>query len=185
MNVLVFAIATYLVLVLQIGLRPLLALPELGPGGVTPDLILIFLVWIGLMAPGSVVMWVALLLGVLVDATQGPIHGAQVLGPTTLGYVAGGLALLQLRGIVVRESVLTLAVSTLFVGIFVYLVIILVFTLRGLLIEPIVGWNTADQMVRGFQTLIYTVIVSVPMGLILFRAQPLFSFPRPRSDRYY
>lgn len=185
MNWLVFGIATYLVVVIQVGLRPLWTLPQVGPSGVSPDLILIFLVWIGLLAPGRVVMWVALLLGVLVDATQGPIQGAQVLGPTTLGYVAGGFALLQLRGIVVRESVLTLAVSVLFVGMFVYLATIVIFTFRGVLIEPIAGWHVADELVKAFQTLIYTVIASLPIGFLLFRAQPLFSFPRPRSDRYY
>ena len=188
MNWLVFIISAYLLLAIQIGLQPLLAFPGPQAGampGVSPNLVLVLLVWVGLMAPARTVLWASLVLGVMVDVTQGPVHGVQVIGPTAIGYVAGGITLLQIRGIVFRESVLTLAVSVFFVGLFVYLATILIYTLRGVLIDPLESWRVADALVRGFQTLLYTALAALPLGFVLFRLAGLFAFPRPRSDRYY
>lgn len=186
MNWLVFAIVAYVLLVLQVGLRTLLGLP--GPEGVAPSFTLILLVYVGLMAPPRTAMWAALVLGVLVDAVQGPMHGVQVLGPTALGYVAGAVVILQLRGIVFRESVLTMAVTTFFVGIFVQLTMIAMYTFRGLGFIPaeaVPGWSVADELVAGFQMLLYTSAWAFVVGFVLLRLEPLFSFPKPRSDRYY
>lgn len=186
MNWLIFIITAYVVVALDVGLGRLWALP--GPEGVSPNLVLIFLVWIGLMAPPRTVLWAAVLLGVVVDALQGPVHGVQILGPTALGFLAGGFVIQQIRGVMVRESIFTLAASTFFVGVFVYLVTIALYTFRGALwgmADTMPGWSVFDELVRAFQTLVYSALIAAPMGAILFRLSPLFAFPKPRNDRYY
>lgn len=185
MNWLVFALITFAALVLETGLRTLFAL---GPG-VTPSFLLVIAVFIGLLAQPGVVVWSMLVLGVLTDIQGGPVAGGVIIGPAALGYLAGAYAVLQLRTLVFRESVFTLAVMTFVVGVFVQLVVVAMFTIRGLPIVPaeaIQGWSAAEQLVHRFLELLYSAVAAVPIGLVLFRFAGLWGFHHtPRSGRHY
>lgn len=183
MNWLVFSLITFAALVLETGLRTLLAL---GTSDVTPSFLLIVAVFIGLQAQPSIVVWSFLILGLLADLQGGPVAGGAILGPTALGYLAGAYAILQLRTLVFRESVLTLAVMTFVVGLFIQLVVVALFTLRGLPIVPaeaIEGWRPADQLVHRFLQLLYSAVLAVPVGFILLRFTGLWAFPH--AGRHY
>ncbi|MEX0654561.1 MAG: hypothetical protein WDZ31_02840 [Phycisphaeraceae bacterium] len=185
MNWLIFAIAAYLLLALESGLRTLLAVGD----GVSPSFLLVLAVFIGMMAPSSVVPWAFLAIGLLVDLQPGPVRDVTLIGPAALGYLAGAYVVLQLRTLVFRESVLALAVLVLAVGIFVQLVYVALLTARGLPMltaEPVVGWSAADQLVHRFLELLYTAVLAIPLGLLLFKSAGIWSFVhRARGDRHF
>lgn len=186
MNWIVFAITAYVALALEVALEPLLVLP--GPTGVTPSLVLVLAVYIGLMAPGAVVPWALLVLGILADLLPGPIQGATLLGPTALAYLVGAFALLQLRTLVFRESIITMAALTFGAGIFIQLTIIAILTMRGLpflTAQPVPEWDAATQLVQRFFALLYSAAVALPLGAVLIKSTPLWGFPtrgRSRGD---
>jgi cell shape-determining protein MreD len=181
MNWPVFALFAYVAAALDLGLG---SLPVVGEA----SFILILAVFVGLNAPGSVVAWALLILGLLVDLQPGPVHGAVLLGPGALGFLAGAYAVLQLRTLLFRESVMTLAVMVLAVGVFVQLVMVALLTMRGLpmIAEPIAGWNAADQLAHRFMQLLYTAALSVPVGWVLIRSRPLWGFAgKGRAERHF
>lgn len=186
MNRLVFALITFVALVLETGLRTLFAL---GPTNATPSFLLVIAVFIGLLGQPGVVVWSFLVLGVLTDLQGGPVAGGVIIGPAALGYLAGAYAILQLRTLVFRESVLTLAVLTFVTGVFVQLVVVALYTFRGLPITPaeaIEGWSAANQLVERFLNLLYTAVVAIPLGFVLFRFAGIWGFPHaPRAGRHF
>lgn len=184
MNWLIFIISAYLLLALQEGLRTLLTI-----GDVSPNFILVLAVFVGMMAPGHVVPWALLALGVLMDLQPGPVREATLIGPAALGYLAGSYVVLQLRTMMFRESVLALGVLVLAVGVFVELVTVAVLTARGLSVltgEPIAGWSAPDQLVHRFLALLYTAVLALPIGAVLFKTAPLWAFAvRARGERHF
>src|SRR5699024_6262251 len=126
MNWLLFIIIAYLFLVLQTSLHALLMI-----AGASPDLLLILLTFTGIMAPARVVGWAALVLGIAADLQVGPMSVA-ILGPATLGYLAGAYVILQLRILVFNKSLITFAAMVFIAGIAVYLVTVAMYSFRGL-----------------------------------------------------
>ncbi len=185
MNWLAFSIVAYLCLLMQVGLTPLLGIPD--PMGVTPNFLLIYAVYIGMNAPPRMVGWSMLIVGLLENLLPGPLPAGPILGPETLGYLFGAFAVLQLRGLVFRESVISLAMLVLFVGIFIELVIVALYSARGLpflLGQPIPHWDPSDQLFERFWVLLYSVVVSLPLGGLLIKLSPVFRFsPAQRSER--
>ncbi len=182
MNWIVFTLAAYLCLALQTGLGTLLAAPD-AQTGVSPSFLLILAVYIGLMAPASTTPWAMLVCGVLVDlsssfSSSGSAAGA-IVGPAALGYLVGAYTVLQLRALVFRHSVFTLAVMVFIVGVFIQLVIVALLTMRGLpwlTADALTGWSAAQQLVNRFFILIYSSLVAVPLGYVLFKSTPAWGF---------
>ena len=172
MNWIVFAIVAYVCLALQEGLRPLLSI-----GTASPCLLIVLAVYVGLHASSATVVWAWLALGVCIDLTSTTVPG--IVGPAAVGYLAGAFAVIQLRTLVFRESVVTLAALVLVCGIFVELVVVAMYTLRGvgfLTGEPIPGWDGSDQLVHRFLVLVYSAVAAVPLGPVLFRVGPFMGF---------
>lgn len=187
MNWLIFTLVAYVFLAMQAGLTSLLGIPDAQ--GVLPNFMLIFAVYIGMMAPGKTVAWGMLVCGLLVNLLPGPVPGGVVLGPEALGYLAGAFAILQLRTLVFRESVIALSVMVFVVGIFIHLMTVALYTSRGLpflLGETVPAWNAFQQLEQRFLELIYSAAVAVPIGSILLRLKPMFRFATgSRSARVY
>ncbi len=190
MNWLVFAILAYLCLLLQVGLTSLLGIPDAQ--GVSPDFLLILAVYIGLLAPTKTVAWGMLTLGILANLLHiitGPTSSGPILGPEALGYLAGAFAVLQLRTLVFRESVLSLVIMVFVVGIFIQLVTVALYTGRGLpflLGQPVPNWNAPDELVHRFLVLLYSAAVAIPLGFVLIRLKPAFNFTAgPRGERVF
>lgn len=186
MNWLVFGLAAYFTLALEVGLRTLLAVP--GPDGVAPSLLLVLAIYIGLMAPSHVVPWAMLALGVLVDLRPGTAPELTLIGPAALGYLAGAGVILHLRSLVFRESVVTLTALVFATGLFIQLVIVALYTARGLPMltgQPVEGWRAADQLVHRFFVLLYSTAVAIPLGAALLRTTPIWGFTgRGRGERH-
>ncbi len=192
MRWLTFAVAAYLVLALQTGLRTLWVLPVVG--GVTPDLLLILLVFVALWAPGMKVAWGALILGLLADLHPLPVlhsmQDAAILGPGVIGFLLGAYVVLQLRTMVFRDSLLTLCILTFIAGLFVQLMIVALITVRGVHLPvvsgfladaPVPGWSPSLELLRRFLGLIYSALVAAPLGWLLLRFRNLWAFDAQRG----
>ena len=187
MNWLIFVLITYLFLLMQTGLTSLLGLPDAQ--GVSPDFLLILAVYVGLLAPAKTVAWSMLSIGIVANLLPGPVPGGPILGPEALGYLAGAFAVLQLRTLVFRESVITLAIMVLVVGMFIQLVTVALYTTRGLpflLGDPVPAWSASKELVDRFLMLLYSSAAAVPLGIMLIRLRSVFNFtPGQRSQRVY
>lgn len=174
MNWLTFTILAYLGFALQVILAPIW--PILGH---EPLVLLILLVFIGLQAPAMAVAWSAVVLGILADIlpVQQPVTG--VVGPWALGFLAAGYAMVQLRNLLFRDSMFTIGIMTLIAGIFALLVATMLQALRGVPIfgnDPVEGFKAANQIYRGFFTLLNTAVFAVPMGYLLLKIRPMWGF---------
>lgn len=178
MNWLIFAMITYAAMALEMGLEPM---PVLG----RVSFMLILAVFVGLMARPHAVVCALLILGVLVDLK----HLVGLIGPAALGYGVGAYAVLRLRSLVFRESILALAVMVFAVGLCVQLVIVALLTVRGLdwiRAQPIEHWILADELKNRFVDLILSVIAAVPISYGLFRFAAIWNFQaKTRSERHF
>ncbi len=183
MNWLIFGLAAYLLIALESGLGTLLS-----GTGLAPSLTLILMVFIGLGGAPMTVAWAALVLGILVDLQ--PTTGAEaILGPAAAGYLVGAYAVIQLRHLLFRDSVLTLAIMVFVVGLFVNLTEVAVYSFRGLSFlaaDPMEGWSAFDQLARRFVQLISSAVFALPVGWLLFRLKPVWGFGAGvRAERMY
>ncbi|MEM1355723.1 MAG: rod shape-determining protein MreD [Planctomycetota bacterium] len=180
MNWIVFAIAAYLAYALQQGLGHFWRI-----GDHEPLLPLILLVFIALQGSASTVAWAAILLGLLVDIeTQGV---TDLVGPWALGFLAAGYTLLQLRNLLFKDSVFTIAIMSLVSGVFAVLVPTILYAMRGigfLTGEGIADFSAAQQLFDGFLMLVYTTALSIPVGWLLLKSKEAWGFgPRARGMR--
>ena len=183
----VFLFFVYLFLAVETGLDKLLAYSE-----VSPSFLLILGVFVGLSAPTMTVVWSMLILGLLTDLTHGHTMADDrvlwLIGPATLGYLCGALVILQLRALVVRESAIALGVMVFVVGVFIYLVVVAMLTLRGLpwpTASPIADWSAADELAHGFFKLIYSAILALPLSLALTKTEPLLALLPGKSRAHH
>ncbi|MEM8495307.1 MAG: hypothetical protein AAF663_07965, partial [Planctomycetota bacterium] len=130
--------------------------------------------------PSVAALGTALILGVLADTFARPYPELGVLiGPYTLGFTVGVYAVLQLRTLLFRHAVLTLAVMTLVAGVFVELVAAMLLGLRGLSLltdHPLPEPGVAASFGRGLLRTLYSVALSVPLGWLLLRSRSYWHF---------
>lgn len=171
MSWLTFAIAATGTLVTQVGLRTLWALPDAQ--GVSPNLVLVLAVFVALHATSTAAWWGAIALGVAMDLAwaTGPV------GPSSLALLAGAYVTVQLRHLVFRDPPLALAALVLVSGLFWAVAVTALGTARML---PMVGsgesWHAADQLLRGGGEALYSAAAALPMGWVLRRTLPMWSF---------
>ena len=177
----VFCFFLLVVIVLDHGLGALVAL---GDRHVVPDLLLIYAVFIGMHASRGTVAWAFVIIGLLTDLTH-PVAIAEgggsvaIIGPATLGYMVAAWAMSHLRGLVYRDSLAAMAVLVLAVGVVINLVTVAMLSFRGLpwpLAEPLAGWHASEELVYRFFVLIYSTLLSLPIGYLLSHIERLWSF---------
>lgn len=181
-----FVLVTYLLLALQYGLSSLLMVGD----HVLPNLLLILGVFISVYAPQSTTLWAMLVLGVLCDLmypiqAAGPVGDWVLVGPHAVGFMLGGWAALQLRGIF-RRSIPGIVATVLIVCFFVELAVVAALTVRGMpwpTAQPIEGWSAADELVRQFWCMLYTTVMSIPLVYVLGGMLRLFHFDTHRQGQ--
>lgn len=177
MNWLVFALVTWIMLGLEIGLKSSL---RLGDSSIAPSFVAILAVFVATAAPPRTAQWACLLIGALVDLTS-PIPRADaassftVLGPNALGALLMCQLVLAVRGLLFRRNPLTVAVLAA-TGFAVWQVVVTaVFTVRDLTGDPVV-WVPAGQLGSRMASSLYTGLLALPLSLLLLAVAPLFSF---------
>jgi hypothetical protein len=185
----VFFIAAFVLLALEVGLRPLWVLP-VGPyGDAAPSLLLILGVFISLNTTAGVVVTAMILLGAATDVTQvvgktesEPLRDIVLLGPAALGFLLGGYLTMQLRHVVFRDSVVTMVVMTFTIGLFMQLAIVLLIWLRSMLpTDAVPEWRVASQLMQRAMSVIYSSVVAIPLGLLLVRTRRMWLFNSTRG----
>ncbi len=184
MNRLVFAVAAYIFLALQLGLAPAWTV-----GAVTPNLLLILAAFVGVSASRTTALVALLILGLLLDLQPGPLRDSGViLGPHALGYLIGGYAVLQLRGMLFRESIITIVVMVAVIGSFSALVETVIYTFRGLpwLANDPLSWRVSCQLAYECREIFYTALVAVPVGVMLLTSRRWWGFAgRGKNERVF
>jgi len=192
-----FVIFAFLFLALQIGLGDLLEV-----GGVRPELLFIFMIYVAAMGPVPEALWGALVLGLLSDLTAplpapaeagaGPVGGfVTVIGPHALGYSLGAAFTFQLRTMLYRQHPVSLMLMVLLSAIIAHLLTVFLISTRGLLGEwfgwwAAFQWSPTEELVDRFLMILYTTLLALPIGWVLIRLAPLFAFeihPRFLSNR--
>ncbi|MEO1237551.1 MAG: hypothetical protein AAFX76_12255 [Planctomycetota bacterium] len=185
MNWVVFGVTAYVFFAVQSGF----AVGWSVGAGVTPNLLLVLAVFVGMSARRSAVPWSLLVVGVLLDLLPGPVREQGTLvGPQAVGYLAASFVVLQLRNLLFRESVLTMVVLVFAVGGFAALVESVLYAFRGLpwLAGEPLAWGAMEQLWRRLQELVYTAAVAVPVGLLLGATRRVWGFSgRPRGERVF
>jgi rod shape-determining protein MreD len=183
-NRLAFAITAYLFLALHNGLAPLWTVRD-----TTPNLLLILAVFVGVSAPRAATLGSALILGVLLDLQPGPLRGSGViLGPHALGYLVGGYAVLQLRHLLFRESIITIVLMVLAMGGFAALVESVLYAFRGLpwLANDPLNGSATQQLGRRLLEVLYTAVAAIPVGLLLQSTRKWWGFQgRAKGEKVF
>lgn len=184
MNWVAFAIAAWVALGLEIGLRDGLSL---GDGGAAPSFMFAFATFIALFATPTTALWSSLILGLLVDLTAELVlrEGRQavtVIGPNALGFVLAGQLTLTLRGVMVRRNPLTLAFLALVSGVVAQVVVVALYSVRGTY-DPIafVPWQ---QLMSRLGTALLTAPLAMVLGLALVPMAPVFGLPAAFQRRF-
>ena len=180
----VFAVAAYLLLVLDVSVASAMRL-EVNAGIVEPQFLLVLLVFVGLSASPSVVLLAAGVLGLLVDATTTwptttEHYHMTLIGPYALGYLAGATVLLQVRAMVYQHHPLAYAVMIVLAGMAVHLVVLGIFAVR-LWYDPMPGFSAAGDLWLAVLTVAYSAAVGAVLSVGLVLASPLFDFTPTRG----
>jgi len=171
----VFAIVAYLLLALQVGLTDAVAL-QTSHGSVAPRLLLLLAVLVGLWASESVTITAWAILGLLTDLVSPHPGGLHLLGPYTLGYLAGAYIILQVRPMLFRRHPLTVASMMIVCGGAVHLTVVALLTARMLMGAALPDWSAADQLTVRMMCLFYSAAVGGVLAIVLVRFVPLFGF---------
>lgn len=178
MRWLLFFITTYAAAALSVGLGGLVSV---GASNLRPDLLLVLLAFLALQAPQHTALIAALILGLTRDTLASPVPDAPgLVGPFAVGFVVGHFAILQLRHLLVRDSIITLALMVLAAGLFAHLTAAALLTLRGLpflAAQPVPGWSALGQIGSRLVEILYTGLFALPLGWLLIRFKPLWRFP--------
>ncbi len=148
-----------------------------------PMLLWIVVVFVTLSAPVGTAVGSALLVGALFDLANSYIvtpHEIIVLGPYALGYAFGSYLLVQLRGMVFKDSPITIAAMTVIGGLFVHLLVIALLSLRRLSFladDPVGLAGSHDDLVQRFLAILYSGLLALPIGWLLIKSSRLWGFP--------
>lgn len=179
MNWLVFALATWIAVGLELGLRDALSMGSLRAA---PSFLLILATYIAMLANPRTALWVGLLLGLLTDLLN-PIPSAipnapssVLVGPWTLSYVLAAQLVLSLRPLMIRRNPLTLAFLTLGAGLVTAITSVAILSWRAKVFEPI-AWDATQQLWGKLATAPYSGVIALFIAFALLPLSGPFGFP--------
>lgn len=184
MNPLPYALAAWLALGMELGLKPIL---DAGSGGISPSFVIPLVVFIALHAPARQAIWAALLTGLTLDLITplAMIDGgsAVIPGPHAIGTVLAAELTLALRGMVIRRNPMTLVVLSVVASVVSSLAFVTLLGLRGLADDGIV-WRGTGELIPRFLSALYTALSALVLSFPLFAATPLFGFPSTHTPKF-
>lgn len=176
MSWVVFALAAWVMLGLEQGLRGAL---ELGTSNIAPSFLAVYAVFIASSAPPRAAQWACLIVGLLVDLSS-PVPRTDatlftVAGPNALGALLMCQLVLALRGLMFRRNPLTIAFLSCIGFATWQAVLTAIYTIRSFTGDPIV-WSPAREIGIRLGASVYTGLLALPLSLILILLVPLFAF---------
>ncbi len=194
MNWIAFAVVAWMLFGLELGLKPAL---QLGATGMAPSFVLVLLVITSMAAQRTAALWGALVIGVLLDLTSPlpvapPRGGAAadsivLVGPHALGCLVAAYAVLVLRAVVMKRSVLAIAFLCLIAAGLETIVAWVVITARSWY-DPLISSQMRDALGARLGSAVYTGVLSLALGPALALIGPLLGLDfggAPRTRRRY
>jgi len=142
-----------------------------------------FIVFLALSAPATSTLWVALILGAMVDLRSPRDAGtAIVLGPYALGYASAAYLVLTVRGLIMRRHWLSPIVMSVLACGLAELVVVAFFAVRGIYIVS--EFSAGPELVHRMLSALYTGATAAGMSLLLGRMSGVFGFNDTSHRRF-
>lgn len=177
----VFAIAWACCMSLDTGLMPALSL-----GRHVPQLWPVLLSFVAMHASRGAAFGAALAIGAWVDATHPAIgiggeapRAVHVLGPNMLACAAGAWAVLELRGVLYRRNVFTVAFAAAACAVLASLAFIAIAGIRAAYADPFPLWGPgtgAAAVGNDILTSLLSAVLGLPVAWALQRSISLWDF---------
>lgn len=184
MNWVVFAIAAWVTLGLEFGLRDAL---QLGAVNIAPHFAVILLVFVTLWSSQSAALAAGLLLGVALDLFyQVPLSDASsvvVLGPHALGCMLAAYAVLNMRALMFRKNVLAIAFLSFVAAALMQVVVTAVLAVRGSY-DMVEFGSAASELGQRLASAVYTGVVALAYGAVLGLFRRFFDFQSSRAGGF-
>ncbi len=183
MNWIAFAIAAWIALGAELGLKPALAL---GQSHIAPSFAMILLAYIAMWAPPAVIYPAALIIGAVLDLTHPPavvggMGSVVVIGPYALGCLTGAYAAVTARGVLIKQNPLAFAFIALVLTLVANAVVVTLLRVRASYDDLMVGFSH-EIGVRLWSAL-YTAALALLLGPLLRLLIPIFGFPASLATR--
>ena len=184
MNWFVFLLMGWFCFGLELALLPVF---DAGSGGVHPSMVVPLLVFVAMNAPRKHTLWAAILLGIVMDLLS-PIPAVDggtitIIGPNALGYLLGVHFVMAIRGMLLGRNPLTLIVMSVLVMLIAQIVVVAVFTARGMGDSSII-WDAGDQLRQRFFSSLYTGVSALLLSFVFFALSPFFGFSSAVATRF-
>ncbi len=160
-------------------IRNLVTLHALGD--LYPSLVSVLLVFVALFAPRTTALWAAWGLGLFMDLAL-PRASGLLIGPLALGYCFGTFLVLQVRTMVFRRRLLTLAVLTMMFCAASAIVEVALPTIRSWF-GSAVEFQPFVELLRRFGMAVYSGLLAIPVGWILMQTLRLWGFQHATDRR--
>ncbi len=181
MNWLVFTLFGYLFLAMHQGLAGALQV-ETNWGLVVPQFVLVYAVYLGFFAPRGAVMWSWGLLGFALDLLTVYTGGAVLIGPCTLGMLAGAVVVIQLRAMVLRTHPISHGFCVALCGLGYVLVSVGVLAVRRFY-DAVPDASPLGMFGAQLLAVLYTAALSVPIAWVMVKLLPVFGFQGVKLGR--
>lgn len=183
MNWIAFAVAAWIALGAELGLKPALAL---GSSSIAPSFAFVLLAFVAMWAPPLAVYTAALIIGLILDLTHPPVtsggvSAVVVIGPYALGCLAGAYAAVTARGVLIKQNPLAFAFVAFVLTLVAHAVVVTLLRIRATYDDFLVTFSH-EIGVRLFST-VYTAIVALLVGPVMRLFIPLFGFPTSIASR--
>jgi len=158
-------------------------MPALELGGATPSAVAVLATFAILLASRDTAWFAGVVAGLAVDLSSPlPWDGRMVvvLGPWAIGFAFGAQLLLTIRGSLVRRNPLTIAVACFVMLMAATVVWCAVWSLRAWLpasVPPWGGESVMRAMAERSRWALWSGVVALPLGWLLLRTVPIWSFP--------
>lgn len=183
MNRIAFALAAWIALGAELGLKPALAL---GQTSVAPSFALILLAFVAMWAAPVAVYVAAITVGVLLDLTHPPMlaSGASsvvVIGPYALGCLAGAYAAVTSRGLLIKQNPLSFGFVALVLCVVMHAVVVTLLRVRASYDDFLITFS--HEVGARLGSSVYTAVLALLAGPILRLLIPVFGFPASLTSR--
>ncbi|MEM1166240.1 MAG: hypothetical protein AAGI30_08105 [Planctomycetota bacterium] len=174
MNWLAFVLALWIVGGVDWGLRASLELQE---SGVAPSLIVVYVTFVCLYVEARWAWLVGVIGGLVIDLLRDVGTGSDetvvVVGPAAIGGLLAASFVVNVRGLVYRKNVATIAVLSTVSGVLVHLTAAFALFLRSVydVVEA-----PAGQLPVALGSALYTGVAGVVLGVVLLAFRRMFGF---------
>ncbi len=186
MRWLVFGVVAFLLLVLDTSFVTVMQVRNIAP-----LLSIVLLVYVCLFASRTSSLIACLSLGLAMDLAVPPLSTpgeatVTLIGPHALGFLFAGYLVLQVRTMVFRQRVVTLAVLSFVATLAAAVVMTAIYVIRSWYGEGVIYPTYPSamwSMVRWGGIALYSALIALPLGWVLLTTTPIWQFSAAHNHR--